>query len=568
MVNPKYELEEFKKYTEKVIDIIKKEKFIEHCDIFHYEESKIHIVIKSFNEGTCFLELELLTFNKYKQLTVSLKPQTIDQQFDQFLYKSKFLLKDILIKDWIECVWIEDQQSMDFSNDLYKSIHSVENDLRNFINISMIRYFGIKWWENYVPNEIKIQYLNGQKNFKRVATSYSNVNDNLLGINTIHLTSIMKHKKMKLKNNSNQNITSHLYSLKNNGDLNILSKEINKFLSKLKEEHEVELDLWDYVFSKYFEGDFVHQHWREFSDNRNHIAHNKLLDLEAYNIIKNNINTVSENIKEAQKKFDATHISEEETAIMLRLQDNLDLENENSSRNRKEYESGVKILDTSSIIKEYGLLTSDLIEEFKDVLYFRGDLEIITMQLNEESLNGELIRIESKLNSNVLSLIIDLNISEGSGSQSTANFRVLINDEPEEDIIIYYNNGEVTFNEDLNLYEAVKFNEFEPDNADNVLSFLEDKVEEIFPNLKDRISLAAYTAIKDGGNNPIAEFSCEECNEDTVCIDSEIAELGRCISCGNQHEVNACERCGYHYNVAAEGTSYLCEGCYDYYDAQ
>lgn len=106
------------------------------------------IKIDSKDNETYFLALSLNTYDGVEQLMVSLEPQRILEQFNSEFHRVKIFTENSLRKDWEKCIWLYDEQSIDFAEKLYGKMYRVENQLRSLINQIMITYVGIEWFSN------------------------------------------------------------------------------------------------------------------------------------------------------------------------------------------------------------------------------------------------------------------------------------------------------------------------------------------------------------------------------------------------------------------------------------
>ena len=76
----------------------------------------------------------------------------------------------------------------------------------------------------------------------------------------------------------------------------------NKIVERLKKQLVVNTDYWDKYFKNYFDEDFPDS-FRKFEVNRNHVAHNKILDRDAYKSIRRSIDKMDNYMKNALSKL-------------------------------------------------------------------------------------------------------------------------------------------------------------------------------------------------------------------------------------------------------------------------
>ncbi|PRS04909.1 hypothetical protein C6W22_17150 [Bacillus atrophaeus] len=551
-----------------VSDLAQNQDIIKSCDIYDTTQFGEKIKIESENGRLYFVETEIYTYNNSKHLFLSIAPQFINQEFDKDLSELKFIIKNSLRKDWEECIWLKDEQSSSFAKELYADIHELENQLRQFINIVMIRNFGLNWWDKYTTRKIKDKYKARFSSYKRVAQSYANVSDRLLSIDTDDLLEIMTLKIKKFAPENDHVVTNLLESLKETGDISTVAAEYKKAIEKLRKECEVEIDLWDSLFAKYFPEGFIDE-WSDFGKNRNHVAHNKLLDFNAYKTINKSIKAVATSLSSAEKKFNETSFSDEEREIIQEIEEERKAELEMLEFERMESEAGIRILDSSSICEIFEENVSDYIESIRDSIYFRDDLETETSTFSyDEGTDDELLSIQSKLTENKLVITSNLIVDEESGGESVLTLKLLSDGKLVETCDLTYTNGEAELADDQSYYLPKKYNEFSEGLISEFIDEVDSQIADLFPNLVEKVESANYEAARNGGKYPVADSECEECSEQYICIDDSICEIGTCVNCGHFNDIQKCNRCDEYYNPAIEGNSSYCQGCVDYIDKQ
>ncbi len=568
LVNPTEDIPE--DYVKKLVDDLNLDQsIIKSCEIYETTPFGEKIKLESKIAGSFyFIETEMYTHNNSKQLFFSIVPQVIDEEFDKDLYDLKFYIKNSLRKDWEECIWLNDEQSSNYAKELYADIHELENQLRQFINIVMIRTFGVNWWDKYTTRKIQDKYKARVSSYKRVAQSYANVSDRLLSIDTDDLLDIMTHKIKKFSPKDDYIVTNLLESLRETGDISTVASEYKKIIEKLKKECDVEIDVWNSLFGKYLSEDFI-QAWKDFGKNRNHVAHNKLLDHHAYTTIKKSIKEVSDLLSTASQKFKETSLSDEEEAFILEFEEERKAKLEMLELERMESEAGIRIMDSSSIYDTFEENVSDYIETIKDSIYFRNDLETETNSIpSSGDGDHDLLEIYSHINENKLVITSRLFIDEESGGESNLTLKLLSNGELVETCELTYTNGEAQLSDDHTYYLPTKYNKFSEGSIKEFIDQVDLQIGESFPNLVEVVDRAKYEAMRNGGRDPVSDSSCEECDEEYICIDETIIEIGTCVNCGCINEIRECDRCGEYYNPEIEGNSSYCQGCLDYMDKQ
>jgi len=567
MVDPKVDI-----YGNYLVDILVRlpelQDSIKSCEIYGASSFGEKLKLETENGRLYFIDTEIYTYNNSKHLFISINPQEKKRNSDKDLYEIKFIIKNVLRKDWQECIWLKDEQSSSFAKELYADIHELENLLRQFINIVMIRNFGVNWWDKYTPQKIKDKYKARFSTFKRVAQSYADVNDQLLSIDTEDLLEIMTLKIKKFAPEKNHLVTSLLEALKETGDISTVAAGYKKFIEKLKNECEVEIDLWDSLFGKYFSNTFINE-WRDLSKNRNHVAHNKLIDLNAYKVIKRSIKEVENSLAIAEENFNNASFSDEEIELLQAIEEEREAELAMLKQDRIESEAGISILDSTSIYEIFEENVSVYMESISDSIYFRNDLECEIYDIPfEVGIDNELLSISSKITLNSLVIDGEFFINEESGAESVLSLKLLSNGELIQTCTLSYTNGDAELAEDQSYYIPVTSNKFSGGLISKFLEEVETQIEDLFPNLVAEVEAAKYESAKNGGNCPVATINCEECGEEYISIDESICEVGTCVKCGHINNIRQCDHCEEYYNPDIDGNSYLCQNCLDYIDAQ
>jgi len=511
------------------------------------------------------LSFEIDTF-KDEQLTVKLEETNPISDFDEELHQVKVILKNNLLKDWEKCIWLDDHQSEFFSRQLTPEIYRVENQLRQFINMVMVSNFGVTWWDDFVPYELKLKHKVRLRHFRKGVPSFSNVDDRLLSIDTDELMEIMKIQIKRW----NPTFDPAVAVLLEKGEKEKGAKD--KLAEIIKNQFEVVNDLWVTVFKNYFDELFEDQ-WNDFSINRNHLAHNKLIDLTAFTTFKDNIREVTAMITEANNKYEISAISPEKRAEMLEA---IQLQEEDKEMMRDHLESlieadtGITLLSDSAILSQMQEKVQEFISDIEDQLYFRKDLWTDSDVGLEPDKELEILTIHSNIQEEDKIIIkASTEIDSGHGEESTVTLTLIRSDSSIEvsKCQIKVINGKAVYNDDSGLYEAENDSSMDDSELTYFSEFVVEAVEDLLPNLENIYQSLKWEEIKDGGKPPVANFPCEECGEERVSINEELAEEGQCIACGYKHELAECFRCNCICN-ANDTVGELCENCAEYIEKQ
>ncbi|MFN3367631.1 MAG: hypothetical protein ACK411_14675, partial [Exiguobacterium mexicanum] len=196
------------------------------------------------------------------------------------------------------------------------------------------------------------------------------------------------------------------------------------------------------------------------------------------------------------------------------------------------------------------------------------DLNIETYNtLLEDEAPQNLLKIESKINEHVLIISSDYEISDDSGSESKLLLK-LYNDLEMSEVIeeceVVYTNGDAELHEDEQYYVPLVENDFYTSESEVFLQALIDHIDEHLPYLVDEVDEEKVKEIAEGGLNPVSSSECEECGEEYVSVNDEIAPIGICVKCGFKNELKECARCYSLYNTNIEGSGSFCGSCNEY----
>lgn len=489
-----------------------------------------------------------------------------------------------MITDWEQCVWLEDRQSEAFADSLYKDIHLVENSLRRLINTVLFYNLGGDWWEVYMPIDLTKKYNQRNDPYKRRAPSFENIHTNLMSIDTGDLVKILGFKTYKIKEGNifrgniidledpftdarqvhslsreeKENLKQFQYIMNNIiYDEGAIAHFQTKLSALLTGQLEVDKDFWKDYFSNWFSCDFrqFEGRWGEFNTDRNHVAHNKLIDNKLYEKFKTSMSQVLKMITEAEEKFSAYLEAE-----MSQFLDELEQMNEAESFQREldyksliEEEAGVNIRQHDSIIELFQEHITNNFDELKQQLYYRADLEITYNEplLTEET---EIFRVEYSVGNINLKVMSEPFIDDSEGATSCVKFNIIYNDvDLQKRFRISYTNGEAEYNEDQTNYMPVTIDELYVSELEKLQEFIESFLEEHMPEVDE---------------DEIAEYACESCHQFTIFLsieDNEKYEQGKCLHCGHSNPVGECIRCESIINQPTDG---LCDTCQEYIERQ
>ena len=504
---------------------------------------------------------------KDEQLTIKLlEDNPIIGVLDEILHNAKVDLKNTLLNDWEKCIWLDDHQSEYFSSQLTPDIYRAENLLRQFINMTMVNNFGVTWWDDLAPYELKMKHQARLGQYRRGVPSFSNVDDRLLSIDTDELMDVMKIQIKRW----NPVFDPAVAVLLEKGDKEKGAKD--KLAEIIKKQFEVVNDLWESIFKGYFD-DLFESNWKDFCINRNHLAHNKLIDLTAFTTFKANIAEVTKKIVEATSKFETSAISPERREELLeavRLREEEDVLMQMHLESVMEADAGISILSESSILSMLQEEVQKFVANIDEQLYFRDDLWTDSDCELEVNNVIEILTVHSNIwEKDRITIKAFTEIDDDHGEESKVTLKLFRSDADDEvsECKILVVNGKAVYNNDSGLYEAENDSYMDASELEDFVESVIEEVSDLLPNLEEVYQTLRWRHIKDGDSSPVANFTCEACGAERVSISEELAEEGQCVACGHKHELAECIRCSSLYN-ANETRGGFCNSCKEYIDEQ
>ncbi|MGH0608289.1 hypothetical protein [Bacillus cereus] len=558
---------DFKKYTDELMNNIKTNLDSEKLSFYETEDTKrsCYIILSKKRYFIDFIFIPAIGRFQLKIDISALENELADQE----LHNLKIMIKDLLVEDWEQCVWLTDHQSEEFAEDLYKNVHSVENSLRRLINTVLSHHLGGDWWK-LMPTHLTSKYSKRISGYQAKAPSFKHVHANLLSIDTDDLTSILEFKTYKMKNQSifseavpfspeslvpNQALGQFKYMMSDIINNHKSIEAHQKSLTKLLEEQmEVDIDFWEKYFSPWFSctlREFSGK-WENFSKDRNHVAHNKLIDDKLHEKFKKSMEDLLKIISEAEENFEE-YLKDASTQFLEYIKES-ELEEAYQARRQEKKsiaeQAGIEILDTDEIISLFQEHIAETFESLFDEIYYRTDIEEI---LDHPLLTKyeKIFEIKNNILKNSIHVDVEPNIDEADGCTSTVDFLIYYNDDFKEVFQISYTNGEAEYNEDQGNFMPKTENELNISSLGKIESLIYRLLEEEMPEVSEE---------------DLAPFVCEACSECMVNLSEENNYgLGICINCGHENKVGVCLRCE---NIIDQEEDALCDSCMDYIDKQ
>lgn len=513
------------------------------------------------------------TYGKSYELEVLIQSENYSPNFEKDdLERLKVIVKKFIKAKHKNIFWLYDAESEFLATDLYPRIFKVENLARKFITMVMNRKFGIHWWK-LVPLKIQEKHKSRFVGYKGIIDNFKDVDERLMSIDTGDLHDILTNKVMKWES-SEENI-------KKLSKLNLNLESLNKIIQS---QQVVYSDWWQTIFSPLLPESFLEE-FKKFESNRNHIAHNKLIDKSAYKKILHSIVVVQEallcGIQKMSSEFKSEEERKEEAFEYELLQEeliserNLELQEELISERileLKESESGVITRNSNQILALFNDELSRLYDSIEETFRFSEYLNFSDYtEIENCNSNSVVFEIQNKIDGYVISFEANTDINDYEGSQSFLylEYKKDGSSSLEEIGSVSYNYGEVEFNEFQGNYMPIQMDGISEYELSRLGKRLVEIINTEFTDYKEKVESSRYSIIKDGGPDPILDLPCQECGEEWICVDETITDLGRCLNCGEINEVTECERCGRKdFGSPSEDEPFLCEGCWNYYEEE
>lgn len=484
------------------------------------------------------------------------------ENYDQRLEELKIALKNRLAPDWEVCTWLVDMQSAQLCKEAYEKAFIIENNLRAFASKVLIHFLGADWLSKPGLEKQSESVKNLKEKFTQRVPEFDNINTDFLSMTLETLFGV-------LFDSVTYNTEFVLNRDKYDKLFNMASKNVSgqNIADYIKSKRTVEKNIWDDLFVPFIgEPEKFKDVAHKFIEDRNHVAHSKILSWNSYQVILNDFEKMNEQIRNADAKFDMEETSDE---ILDTWSAEEKAEEEQDVRayyrDRLVSETGIDILDESDIENQFDETLHDLYSDVFKQYHLDVRYEISDFQTPNE---GTCFTVTSPVLEDG-SLRVDV----------VANY--IIDDELGEDSVckiecrdgegkticsaeISFRNGNGHEGEE-GLMEADEDSEYDT-------SELEELREKLFEYIDEKLNpypekLDAYVYENKGDNAWTADFACSQCGKFGVSIHEEFLPIGRCCYCGWDNELEKCDRCGKLVDVDVLENG-LCPSCSAYIDKQ
>ena len=482
------------------------------------------------------------------------------ENYDQKLEELKIALKNRLAPDWEVCTWLVDMQSAQLCKEAYEKAFVIENNLRAFASKVLIHFLGADWLSKPGLEKQSESVKNLKGKFIQRVPEFDNINTDFLSMTLETLFGVLFDG---VTYNAEFVLNRDQYDkLFNMASKNVSGQNIAEYI---KSKRTVEKSIWSDLFVPFIdEPEKFKDATHKFIEDRNHVAHSKVLSWSAYQVILKDFEKMDEQIRNADAKFDMEETSDE-------LLDTWSAEEE-QQRNEREYyrerlasETGIDILDESDIENQFDETLHDLYSDVFKQYHLDVRYEISDFQTPNEETCFTVTSPVLEDGSLRVDVVANYTIDDDLGEDSVC--KIECRDGEGKTICsaeIRFHNGNGHEGEE-GLMEADEDSEYDT-------SELEELREEMFEYIDEKLNpypekFDAYVYENKGDNVWTADFACSQCGKFGVSINEEFLPIGRCCYCGWDNELERCDRCGQLVDVDVLENG-LCPSCSAYIDKQ
>ena len=435
-------------------------------------------------EYTVIFQMDTYEWNRqftikigYSQIRVGIPVPQMREKiagYDHFLEKLKISIKNALIRDWYKCVWIKDNQSLELSREVYSDIYMAENELRAFISRIMIEHFGIDWHDRPEFYKLKASIEENAVIIKRNVPNFNNIDVNLY---TVTLEKLMDTVKADIYSDAMLDSPEMQKLIKERIFATTHLDKMKSALDFLKNRYVKKYNIWEKFFKPLIA---VPVKWEElltsFIANRNHVAHNKLLDYMSKETMLSDTREFRRFIREAVIKFDEENCSEEVEETLQAIADQREYEQE-ARMEIIESESGVKIRDKKEILKLFQDTVDEIYTDAVNKVYFDEGLEVLGECKLQDSVDEQLLFSITGRSSKKLEIYGVIDIDDSEGTASAMQIRVYSADENIVNGDIGYMNGEAEYSPEQTSYMPVVMDSYDDSNAEIIKNAVDECLE-------------------------------------------------------------------------------------------
>lgn len=488
------------------------------------------------------------------------------EEYDILLEVLKLELKEALRPDWKSCAWIVDEQSEMLCTNLYPLIFKAENNLRAFANKVLVHSVGPDWLKQPGLEKYRNSHSKLSSEFKREVPCFANIDDTFIAMTLESMMEVIKKAKIydetiELSDSDYELLHKKL----------VFDTEAKSLMAFLQKKRHAKISFWDDIFKQYFEPENIFQQTvTAFIKNRNHVAHNKLLNWSAYQKMLQTISSLDNIVRKANSDFERSVPSEElymtwqTEADEARDEQAMEDWERNYLRARIEGETGVEILHEDGIYDKFCERLDAFYTEISDVYYFDPQFSV-SGQYGIDMEAGEQVFFDVTSNaveSGKIEVIVQMSLDGDMDSDSELQLSCRKADSKEIlfSAAIYYHNGSGWEDYFEGTVEVDSNSEYDDSELEEFKQRLKEYIDDELNPLISELEAMEYEAGRHGGKNPVADFPCAECGKLGISVLEDFYPFGRCCYCGMENDVYVCDLCGAVFGDG-EGKNGICNAC-------
>ena len=389
-----------------------------------------------------------------------------EQGYDAFLEKLKLAIKNSMVRDWYKCVWISDSQSLWLSREAYSEIYMAENELRAFVSKVMIDNFGAEWHDRPEFSKLSASIELNADNVKRNVPNFANIDVNLY---TVTLEGLMDTVQSDIYTDAMSSDSEVQKRIKSKIFSTTQLDKMKSALDFLRNQYTKKYNIWDKFFIPFIDKPEEFQtSLTSFIANRNHVAHNKLLDYSAKEKMLYDTHAFRGYIKEAVRKFDSENRSEEVEETLQAIEDQKEYERE-AHLEIVQSEAGISIRDRKKILALFREVIRYIYRDIHEILYFNEVLDVNEINSLKDEMDEQLLFTIFNGRQELLNVYGLVDIDDSEGATSVLKISVVGgNDEDVATESIEYVNGEAEYNLEQTSYMPVVKDSLDDGNKEAV----------------------------------------------------------------------------------------------------
>lgn len=224
-----------------------------------------------------------------------------------------------------------------------------------------------------------------------------------------------------------------------------------------------------------------------FIANRNHVAHNKLLDYTSKETMLSDTREFRRFIKAAVIKFDEENCSEEVEETLQVIEDQREYERE-AQVEIIESESGVKIRNKREILALFQDTVDEIYTDAVNKVYFDRGIELVGEGNLQEVTDEQLLFTIKGRRDKKIEIYGIVDIDDSEGAVSVMQIRVYNTDENTVNRNVGYMNGEVEYDPEQTSYMSVVMDSYD----DSCIEVIKSVIDEFLDKEREDEEIISY----------------------------------------------------------------------------